>query len=220
MAHAIREFQTRADQGCGLLPLSGGFPDMKAESSTYVTLQNLYRTRARHDALLVLENTKAILTALGRDPESITLDEITLFAKHANFVRKIDYRPVAAEYAADDHHKRVVIAALASFNPDWDKSTIHDYVALRAWQEFYDRYGRPAGEEDGTLEADVVEMQKIADEYRRGVGYEGELDEHAHHMVGEVVRAGGGELHVIASLAGGIVAQEIVKVSSVCEVRG
>jgi amyloid beta precursor protein binding protein 1 len=186
---------------------------MKAESGTYVALQNLYRDRARRDALLVLGNTKAILTALGRDPESITLDEITLFTKHANFVRKIDYRPVAAEYAADDHHKRAVTMAQESFNLEWNKTTIHDYVALRAWQEFYDRHGRPAGEEDATLETDAAEMQKIADEYWKGVGYDGDLDDNAQHMIGEIVRAGGGELHVIASLAGGIVAQEVVKVS-------
>lgn len=28
-------------QGNGLLPLSGGFPDMKAESKDYIQLQNL-----------------------------------------------------------------------------------------------------------------------------------------------------------------------------------
>jgi len=186
---------------------------MKAESGTYVVLQNLYRDCARRDALLVLENTKAILTALGRDPESITLDEITLFSKHANFVRKIDYRPLAAEYAADDHHKRAVTMAQESYNPEWNRTAIHDYVALRAWQEFYDRHGRPAGDEDATLEADAAEMQKIVDEYWKEVGYDGDLDENSQHMIGEIVRAGGGELHVIASLAGGIVAQEIVKVS-------
>lgn len=193
---------------------------MKAESSTYVALQTLYRSRARRDALLVLENTQSILAALGRDPESISLEEITLFAKHANFVRKIDYRPLAPEYTQDDHHKHAVTAALAGFNPDWNKSTIHEYVAVRAWQAFYDRHGRAAGDEDSTLEADVVEMLKIAEEYLKEVGYEGEMNEHAQNTIKEVVRAGGGELHAIASLAGGIVAQEIVKVSSVCEWMG
>ena len=42
IAHAVRQFLERDDQGAGFLPLSGGFPDMKAESSTYVKLQNLY----------------------------------------------------------------------------------------------------------------------------------------------------------------------------------
>jgi amyloid beta precursor protein binding protein 1 len=41
IAHAVREFLTREDQGAGLLPLSGGFPDMKAESNIYIELQNL-----------------------------------------------------------------------------------------------------------------------------------------------------------------------------------
>jgi amyloid beta precursor protein binding protein 1 len=41
IAHAVREFLDRDDQGAGLLPLSGSFPDMKAESNTYIELQNL-----------------------------------------------------------------------------------------------------------------------------------------------------------------------------------
>lgn len=31
----------RPDQGNGLLPLSGGMPDMKAESHGYIALQNM-----------------------------------------------------------------------------------------------------------------------------------------------------------------------------------
>ena len=41
IARAVAEFVEDPEQGAGLLPLSGSFPDMKAESEAYVRLQNL-----------------------------------------------------------------------------------------------------------------------------------------------------------------------------------
>ena len=41
IARAVAEFVTNPQQGNGLLPLSGGVPDMKAESKEYVKLQTL-----------------------------------------------------------------------------------------------------------------------------------------------------------------------------------
>jgi amyloid beta precursor protein binding protein 1 len=131
-------------------------------------------------------------------------------------VRRINYRPIAAEYSNDDFHKNAVMSALTSYNEEWNNSLIHDYVALRAWQEFYSKTGRlPAAEED-TLESDLAEVREIALEYLKSVGYEGDFEGRLEQMVQELIRAGGSELHVIASLIGGIVAQEIVKVGHDC----
>lgn len=41
IARAVKDFLENHEQGNGLLPLSGGIPDMKAESSGYVDLQNV-----------------------------------------------------------------------------------------------------------------------------------------------------------------------------------
>lgn len=41
IARAVKDFVENPEQGHGLLPLSGGIPDMKAESSGYVVLQNV-----------------------------------------------------------------------------------------------------------------------------------------------------------------------------------
>ncbi|KAA8908849.1 hypothetical protein FN846DRAFT_777021 [Sphaerosporella brunnea] len=215
IAHAVREFMNRDDQGAGLLPLSGGFPDMKAESSTYVALQNIYRSRARRDATFVHENAKAVLRKLGRDPELITLDEVSLFTKHANFVRRINYRTIAAEYnfPPDDFHKKAVTSALQSYNAEWNPSLIYDYVALRAWQEYYSKIGQLPGEDDNYLDSDIREQMRItAVDYLSSIGYQSNIDHRLDQMLQEIIRAGGSELHVIASLIGGIVAQEIVKV--------
>ncbi|KAI5805112.1 hypothetical protein EDC01DRAFT_627005 [Geopyxis carbonaria] len=207
IAHAVKQFVARSDQGNGMLPLSGGFPDMKAESNTYVELQNIYRTRAHRDATLVHQNVQELLTKLGRDPESIPFDDVSLFTKHANFIRCIEYRSLASEFSADEAHKKTVVDALGNY--DAEDSLIHDYVALRAWQEFYSKYSKPPGvDSDG----DIVEIKEIAQTYLKSVGHDGSLEGRGEKVLQEIVRAGGGELHVISSLIGGIAAQEITKV--------
>lgn len=64
------------------------------------------------------------------------------------------------------------------------------------------------------LEEDTVEMTKLAESYLKEVGWSTGLEGRGKDMIREVVRTGGGELHNIASLAGGIVAQEVIKVGS------
>ncbi|CCX07335.1 hypothetical protein FPQ18DRAFT_381308 [Pyronema domesticum] len=212
ITNAVRQFRDSPAQGAGLLPLSGGFPDMKAESKSYVELQNMYRTRAQRDAALVLENAQATLSKLGRDPESITLEEVSLFTKHSNFIRRINYRPLTCEYSlpCDDHHRRTVIDALNNW--DTEESLIHDYIAIRAFQEYYSTIGRFPGAEDKGLKKDQEMLEAFAGDYLKTLDYIGGLADRTKNLVQEVVRAGGSELHVIASFAGGMVAQEIVKV--------
>lgn len=159
----------------------------------------------------MLENTKAVLARLGRDPESITLDQVSLFAKHSNFVRRINYRPLWADYASppDGQHKAAVIGALRG--GEGEQSVVHDYIAMRAWQEYYSRKGKPPGVRDKDLAADLATVRACAEDYLASLGHVGGLGERTTAIIRELVRAGGGELHVIASLAGGIAAQEIAK---------
>jgi len=171
-----------------------------------------YRSRARRDTSLVLENVEATLTKLGRDPKSITFDEVSLFTKHSNFIRRINYRPISSEYSlpADDHHKKVVTDALKSW--DGRDSLIHDYIAIRALQEYCTKEGKMPAVEDKEFESSLVIVTAYAENYLKSLKYAGSVSERTLGMLREVTRAGGTELHVIASLAGGLVAQEIVKV--------
>lgn len=125
------------------------------------------------------------------------------------------YRPLLAEFSTppDEHHKKAVCAALSSW--DADTSLIHDYIALRAYQSFVTQTsGRAPGDTDDTFEEDTVEMRRLAESYLKEVGWSTGLEGRGDQMIREIVRTGGGELHNIASLAGGIVAQEIIKVGS------
>ena len=150
------------------------------------------------------------LKALDRPEDSIDFAAVSLFAKNANFVRAINYRPLGPEYTPDAQHKQAVTTALQNW--DADDSLINDYIAIRAWQEFLSTHNRVPGCDDVTYEEDVKAVEELARKYLKSLEIEDALNTRAVGMCREVVRPGGGELHNIASLAGGIAAQEIVKV--------
>lgn len=69
----------------GSLPLSGGLPDMKAQSSVYIELQKIYKAKARRDASEVLQLVRQTPGGDAIDPV-----EVDLFCKNAAFVKLID----------------------------------------------------------------------------------------------------------------------------------
>ncbi|CAZ81645.1 unnamed protein product [Tuber melanosporum] len=210
IARAVKDF---AGSNNALLPLSGAMPDMKAESRGYVALQNLYRAKAYSDAAAVERIVRDYMNRVQHPKRNqIDRDAIQLFCRHSNFLRRLNYRSIADEFSnSNEQHKGVVLGALG----DWDveSSLIHHYIALRAYQEFYTGHGRAPGDTSHeSCEEDYQEIRRIICEYLKGIGYPESLPERCEKVAKEIVRAGGGELHVTASLAGGIVAQEVIKI--------
>jgi amyloid beta precursor protein binding protein 1 len=80
IAHAIKQFHTEHNE----LPLPGSVPDMKAQSTVYVQLQNIYKAKGRQDIAEVLE----IVRAHPRGKE-IDVMEVETFCKNAAFVKLI-----------------------------------------------------------------------------------------------------------------------------------
>ncbi|RPA93610.1 hypothetical protein L873DRAFT_1704432 [Choiromyces venosus 120613-1] len=210
IARAVKDF---TDSNNGFLPLSGATPDMKAESHGYVALQNIYRVKAHSDAAAVEEIVRDYMNRLQHPHrDQIDSDVIQLFCRHANFLRCLNYRSIADEYSnSNDEHNKAVLAALENW--DAEDSLIHNYVALRGYQEFYTSHGRAPGDTSSEdCDADYDEIKRFVCQYLESVGYTKGVGVRCEKMLKEVVRAGGGELHVTASLAGGIVAQEVIKI--------
>jgi amyloid beta precursor protein binding protein 1 len=80
IADAIKQFYKKHNA----LPLPGSVPDMKAQSTVYVQLQNIYKAKARQDVAEVLETVRSHLK--GKDIDS---DEIGNFCKNAAFIKLI-----------------------------------------------------------------------------------------------------------------------------------
>lgn len=81
---------------------------MKAESLDYVELQNIYRQKATSDLIQVAQNISQILASLNRPESGIPEEDISLWCRNANHVRRIRYRPLIDEWMIDLFHAKAV----------------------------------------------------------------------------------------------------------------
>ena len=233
IANAISQFYHKH----GELPLPGSVPDMKAKSADYITLQSVYKAKAREDCAEVLATVRSIEQTTKR-PSHLAIDEkeVENFCKGAAHIHLVRGRPLqmlqADGPARYGDRARAMCNELT--NPD---SLLGVYVAFAAFDTFTASHGAEAsqkvvpgqsqaprvpGSVDAELEADTEKVTGIAhsivDALIKEAGTFIEDPEYSEakgrvsQIVTEIVRAGCGELHNIASLTGGMVAQEVIKV--------
>ncbi|KAK1766769.1 hypothetical protein QBC33DRAFT_540171 [Phialemonium atrogriseum] len=176
------------------LPLPGSVPDMKAQSSVYIKLQSIYKAKARQDFDEVLKIVQA--APGGRDVDAA---EVELFCKNAAFVKLINatggprnttvsadqLAKVATEQLANDENAALLAMPL-SLMPIYLALQATSHVAMASAEEI------------------LASIEKILP----GAGQDNRVVQAAR----EVARAGGGELHNISALTGGMVAQEMIKI--------
>jgi amyloid beta precursor protein binding protein 1 len=104
------------------------------------------------------------------------------------------------------------------FENTFPPTLIHYYLALRAYDKFLQKYNRPPGSTDD--DEDLAIMTGLVDETLGDSPAKVEMVSNAcaemwsplkESSANDSIRAGGGELHNIASLMGGLVAQEAIK---------
>lgn len=231
IAHAIHLFYTQHKQ----LPLPGAVPDMKAQSADYIKLQNIYKTKARQDCAEVLESVRKLEKSTGRSPKmAVDEKDVENFCKGAAHIHLVRGRPLQIagleEGQPAKFGDRATTMAMELTTPD---SLIGLHIAFLAWDEYIATHRSSAksaggelpkvpGSGPGDFEADTEKMtgiaHKIVDSLIKEAGTfiedpeYSEVKENVGKFCMELVRAGGGELHNIASLTGGLVAQEVIKV--------
>ncbi|OHF01429.1 ThiF family protein [Colletotrichum orchidophilum] len=184
IAGAMREFHEK--HSC--LPVPGGLPDMKAQSSVYIELQNIYKAKARKDAAEVLELVRQMPGGEGVDAA-----EVDLFCKNAAFVKLVvpagggpeQLRNIAAQEFANDEMAKEGVMPL---------SLLPIYLALQSTSH------TPTASSDEILENIKALLPDWGD------------NERLAQAAQEVSRSGGGELHNVSAVTGGMVAQETIKI--------
>ena len=221
MAHAIKRFHNNHGQ----LPLPGSVPDMKAQSADYIRLQNIYKNKARLDLAEVTSTVRSLETSLQR-PTSVDEKEIEGFCKGASFVKLIKGRPIRfAPLSKSPKPKHLedldwtdVAGNLALEIQMQDESLLPAYIAFLAYDQYQVQKGsHQQGEEASDFVSTASESANAAIKSLASAAGLGELDvttleEKAKNVLLEFERADGGELHNIAALTGGMVAQEVIKV--------
>lgn len=190
LLHAVRAFTRHPSNPSHLLPLSGALPDMKATSSAYVTLQKLYKQKAREDLELVKQLLGETLATVGASSSNgkggegggsvgidIREEEIESFVKHAAWLKVIRGRSLRQEYEACKLAGQIgSLLSSASFQDPPDIS-LHIYAALRASSLFYTahephRLPGTASQEGGgdpayKCEEDAQELTEMAERLMR-----------------------------------------------------
>ncbi|KAI9872847.1 MAG: hypothetical protein M1830_001127 [Pleopsidium flavum] len=212
VAHAIRLFH----ETHGVLPLPGSLPDMKAQSSDYIKLQNIYKAKARQDFAEVLQTVRSVEKRLARK-NAIEEKEVEAFCKGAAFVRLIHGRrlQIAEDKLNWDGRAKNIQAGLQD-----PESLLPIHIAFLAYDQFLNAHSRAPGEDSSKYDQDLRTMTEytqtilaaLSKEASSTETYTETAQEAIDKVVSEIVRAGGGELHNISALTGGMVAQEVIKV--------
>ncbi|RAL65565.1 hypothetical protein DID88_005239 [Monilinia fructigena] len=181
IADAVKKFYEKHNE----LPLPGSLPDMKAQSSIYVQLQNIYKAKARQDVQEVLQTIRA-------QPRDIKVEKVEEFCKNAAFIKLIrgsdpstDLQKIAKLEFENDKNAPLTMMPL---------SNLPIYLALRATSHV------PSATPPEILAQIDKEIPNASSNPR------------VVQVAEELARAKGGELHNISSLTGGMVAQEIIKI--------
>ncbi|KAI0700659.1 hypothetical protein C8T65DRAFT_657406 [Cerioporus squamosus] len=186
LLETLAEF-VKDPSGPGTLPLSATLPDMKADTKSYVQLQNLYRAAAE------AEKNKFKELFAAKHPEiakAANPEEVDTFVRNAHHLRVLRGK----QFGAFDKDREALVTSL-SVQPR--ETATH--LALSALSLLLSR------EADVTVDALNAEVQAMLGD---GVEFPDELDA----AIGEVARAPTADLPNMAAFLGGLVAQEAIKV--------
>ncbi|KAI9501063.1 hypothetical protein BX070DRAFT_229348 [Coemansia spiralis] len=222
LANALRRY-VESDYAQGKLPLSGKIPDMKADTSGYIALQRIYKEKAEQDKNELIKHVADVLTASRLPADFISQEEIDIFAKNANLLRLVRTSSVHNEYANGPSDLDML-----SMN-----ELLSHYALFRASDAFFSKHvrypGAPAPSTEQAarsslttedlnklVESDTSELVGMANEllakwqpnnHENG----GQKNTVSDELAAEFARSGHCELHNVASVCGGVIAQEAIK---------
>ncbi|KAL1899003.1 hypothetical protein Cpir12675_001663 [Ceratocystis pirilliformis] len=184
IAAAIKSFYNK--HNC--LPVSGGLPDMKAQSDIYISLQNIYKAKAKAD----FEEVLAILRT-SLEGKCVTEEDVALFCKNSAFAKLIKPQTVSPETLKEILEKE---AANDEISEDTGAplSLLPIYLALKTTSYVATSSAKGIMSSINEITPNVKNRERF------------------QAIAEEVARAGGSELHNISAAVGGMIAQEMIKV--------
>ncbi|EKV15812.1 Ubiquitin-like activating enzyme (UlaA), putative [Penicillium digitatum] len=209
IASAIKTFHASH----GVLPLPGSLPDMKAQSADYVSLQNIYKAKARQDVEEVTVIVRELEATLKRQAPAIPDRDIEVFCKNAAHIKVVLGRDIP-QISIDSDASTLKTIRNQLNDPD---SLIPIFIATQILDSVVDEIQSSSLEKDRSVDDDglwnshterILALLTAAD----GSAVCHEARAQIARTIKELRRAEGGELHNISSFTGGLVAQEALKV--------
>lgn len=199
LARALRDFII--NEGNNFLPLPGIIPDMTADTSSYINLQNIYRAQAQHDSDIIFRRAQEFLKDLNMPSELITEKDTLLFCREAASLHVLRGSKIADEY------EKGCNSNIISNGLEMNETMMGFYIVFRALDRFILEHGSAPGEHQ--IETDTAWLKthvcKLLSEW-------GITNPVSDDIVHEVCRYGGVEVHGISAFIGGCVSQEVIKI--------
>ncbi|GFF30448.1 NEDD8-activating enzyme E1 regulatory subunit [Aspergillus udagawae] len=206
IAAAVHEFYQKHK----VLPLPGSLPDMKAQSADYVSLQNIYKSKARTDVEEITTTVRRLEAQLGPRPAVIPEKDIEVFCKNAAHIKVIHGRDIP-RINEDAHTLKTITNNLSS-----SETLVPIFIACQILDDIV-TYIQESNIADVSLDDETLwntHIQRVISNLTSG--NPAAIDEEAREKILEATqelrRTQGGELHNISALTGGLVAQEALKV--------
>lgn len=198
MVRALKEFVAQN----GSLPLRGSLPDMFSDSRRYIQLQNLYKEKANQDVEAFTSIVKEILQDLQLPMSFITSEEMKTFCKNSHFLTVIDGCSLHDEVKCDVSKKNLfdIISPMLDMGADV-------YLIVRIILRFASEMKRYPGQAGDS--SDLEKLKDIAEKLSKECGLEETV---SPSLLEEILRCKSQEMHSVASVMGGIAAQEIIKI--------
>ncbi|KAJ2720102.1 hypothetical protein GGI07_004814 [Coemansia sp. Benny D115] len=217
LARALRRY-TESEYAQGKLPLSGAIPDMKADTKSYIALQRVYKQKADEDKAELTRHVHAVLRDSGLAEDLICQSEIDVYCKNARRLRLLRFTPLHTEIKCGPANAGEIAFSEA----------LPLYALFRGCGAFYAKHARYPGalsssssastsptvaELDDLVEADGRELGEITNGLLSswGVSSADQPVVVSEALAAEFARSGHDELHNTASMSGGVIAQEAIK---------
>ena len=197
LLRALKEFATQN----GVLPLRGSLPDMFSDSIRYIELQNIYKSKAESDVQQVEELVRESLIDLQLPMEYITREEIQTFCRNSAFLH-VQYGLSYHDEICQSLVEHKIQETLLSHQDD---GGLNVYLCFRGLHAFLNKSGNTVvqPEERNFYYTAIDEVMKSC-----GVDHL----EKPKRTIEEMLRGNLAEFHAMASVMGGIAAQEVIKI--------
>ncbi|VDK46465.1 unnamed protein product [Anisakis simplex] len=201
-----------------VMPVTGQLPDMVSDSQRYIAIASLYRKYANSHAEKVFGYLQEILKERGLSRDLIAFSECEFFCRNASMISVQHGTTISQEIESKLENILCDIRnADLTPNPITGVPQIPPaiwYILLRAVDRFHSEKGRYPGTNGVPCTIDSHDLKSrvvglITD--CQVVDVNEVLEKIRENVIDEMCRYGCAELHVIASLIGGIASQEAIK---------
>mmetsp|Transcript_10827 Transcript_10827/g.31018 ORF Transcript_10827/g.31018 Transcript_10827/m.31018 type:complete len:531 (+) Transcript_10827:1858-3450(+) len=206
---ALQKFMTAN----GRPPLNGSIPDMTASTEIYVKLQSIYKDQATSD----FDQMKKLL-----NDASVSDEDLSTFCANVFSIGQLKTRTMVDEFnSAEIDEELVEDWNMATFDPYEvpEHTPLLWYLGFRACQMFFTQNNNRYPGTTDDWKSDIPKLQsciaQVAKHYRlaeNDLVCTKVLNDAEMKMAHEFTRYANAEIHVVASVIGGVASQEAVKI--------